>query len=79
MSNRLHSDAGDFQSFSPFFVCLQGPFHPKMCVFWSVWRFWLLSARGPLCLPDVWFPAIWPHGPLSLLIPSYLPAVTQLL
>ena len=23
-----------------------------------------LSAHGPCCFPDVWFPAIWPHTPM---------------
>ena len=31
MNNRLHSDAGDFFPFLPFFAYLQGTYHPKMC------------------------------------------------
>ena len=83
MSNMLHSDAGDsgfstFLSFASTF--LQETYCPKVGGFLSVWKVLLLFlAQGPCCLHDAWFPAIWPWGPLSLLLLSYLPAVTVVL
>ena len=62
MNNMLHSEAGDSRLSSPFFVCLQDAYYPKMCGFLSVWGF-LLFFVCP------WTPAVYktcnflPPGP----------------
>ena len=75
---KLHSVAGDSCLSPPFFVCLQDTYHPKICGFLSVWRLLLFFVYPwtSLCLQRVWFPATGPVPPLSLLISSYMPAVT---
>lgn len=49
----------------------------------NVWPPFCLKVPASLCLPmdprclqDVWFPATWPLPPISLLMPSYMLAVT---
>ena len=74
MSNKLH----DWR-FTPLFtsLCFQGTYHHKMCAFLSVWRF-LLFFICPWTPLFTWCVVSCHMAPcpLSLLIPSYLPAVT---
>ena len=53
---------------------------PKYVASALVWRkvpAFLCLPIDPCCLQDAWFPAIWPKVTLSLLVPGYLPAVTE--
>ena len=77
MSNRLHSYAGDCHPPSPFFVCFHGTYHPTSCVFscQSGGFCFSLSAPGPLLFTSCVISCHLAPSPISLLIPSYLPAV----
>ena len=65
-----------FSIFFFFFLSAPGHLSPQ-----NVWFPVSLEVLAFLCLPivsclqDAWFPATWPCAPLSLLTPSYLPAV----
>ena len=77
MSNRLGLDIRDSHLSSPFFVCLQYTYLPKMCGFLSQSGGFCfsLSAPGPLLFTSCVISCHLAPSPISLLIPSYLPAV----
>lgn len=78
MSKRFHWDAGDSHLSPNFFVCSSDPDHPKCVVsLQSEGPCFPLSAHGPPLVTRCMFSChLAPAPPISLLIPSYLPAVT---
>ena len=67
MNNRLHSDIGEIHAlFHLSLSVFRALIAPKVVVSCqSGSSGFSLSAEGPCCLHDAWFPAIWPHAPLS--------------
>lgn len=82
MRESFHWDAGDSHSSPAFFVCYSDPYHPKCVVsLLSEVSCFPLSAHGPplftRCMVSCHLaPGPWPLPPITLLMPSYLLAVT---
>ena len=77
MSNRLQSEAGDFCLSPPFSVCYPDLYHPRCVVSChSGSSCFPLSAYGSPLFTRCMISCHLAPAPLSLLLPSYLPAIT---